>query len=60
MFSDNLLMLTDSYKVTHWPQYPENTTKVTSYLESRGGLFDNTLFYGLQIILKKYLRTFGQ
>lgn len=56
MFNDNLLMLTDSYKVTHWPQYPKNTTRVTSYLESRGGLFDNTLFYGLQIILKKYLQ----
>ena len=26
-----------------------------SYLESRGGKFDNTVFYGLQIILKQYL-----
>lgn len=22
---DNILLLTDSYKVTHWPQYPKGT-----------------------------------
>ena len=47
--------MSDSYKGTHWKQYPKNTTKVYSYLESRGGKFNNTLFYGLQIPLKKYL-----
>ena len=52
---DNILLLTDSYKVTHWPQYPKGTQRVTSYLESRGGMFDTTLFFGLQIIMKKYL-----
>ena len=30
-------------------------TKMISYMESRGGKFEQTLFYGLQIILKQYL-----
>ena len=47
--------MSDSYKLTHWPQYPKGTTKIYSYLESRGGKFDNTLFFGLQAIVKKYL-----
>ena len=53
--NENLILLTDSYKVTHWKQYPKGTTKVYSYLESRGGKFDNTLFYGLQYFIKRYL-----
>lgn len=52
---NNLLLLTDSYKFTHWKQYPKATQKVYSYFESRGGKFDATLFFGLQILLKKYL-----
>lgn len=55
MFNDNILTLTDSYKATHWKQYPKGTTKVYSYLESRGGKFDNTIFYGLQYFIKTYL-----
>jgi hypothetical protein len=31
-------------------------TKMISYVESRGGKFDNTVFYGLQIFLKHTLR----
>lgn len=52
---ENIALLTDAYKQTHWIQYPRGTTHVYSYLESRGGMFNETLFYGLQIILKKYL-----
>lgn len=55
MFNDNILTLTDSYKPSHWRQYPQGTTKVYSYLESRGGKFNNTLFYGLQYFIKQYL-----
>jgi nicotinamide phosphoribosyltransferase len=51
----NLLRQTDSYKLTHWGQYPQGTEIVYSYLESRGGQFDNTVFFGLQYYLKKYL-----
>ena len=55
MYNDNILTLTDSYKPTHWPQYPAGTTKVYSYLESRGGKFNNTLLYGVQYFIKQYL-----
>ena len=52
---ESIIPKSDSYKFTHAPQYPKGTTKVGSYLESRGGLFDNTVFYGLQYILKKHI-----
>lgn len=51
----NLILLTDSYKLTHWKQYPPGTETVYSYLESRGGRFSYTVFFGLQAILKEYL-----
>jgi nicotinamide phosphoribosyltransferase len=51
----NFLLRTDSYKFTHWKQYPPKTTGIYSYLESRGGMFPNTVFFGLQYYLKMYL-----
>ncbi|XP_064632487.1 nicotinamide phosphoribosyltransferase-like isoform X2 [Lineus longissimus] len=51
---DNILFLTDSYKVTHHKQYPPNTSYVYSYFESRGGKFSQTVFFGLQYILKRW------
>jgi nicotinamide phosphoribosyltransferase len=55
-FGMSLATATDSYKATHAPQYPDGTTKVTSYLEARGCDFaDYTIFYGLQYYIKKYL-----
>lgn len=59
MYNTNILTLSDSYKATHWKQYPKGTTKVYSYLESRGGKFDNTMFYGLQYFIKHYLSGHG-
>ena len=57
MFENNICLLTDSYKVTHHRFYPENTEKLYSYLESRiGSEFNKTIFYGLQYIIKKYLK----
>ena len=53
----NVLLNTDSYKASHWAQYPEGTERVYAYVESRGGRFDRTLFFGLQIWLKEYLTT---
>lgn len=44
----NIILDTDSYKLSHYKQYPTGTQKVFSYIESRGGLFDSTLFFGLQ------------
>lgn len=50
----NILLKTDSYKLTHWNMLPEGTEVVYSYFESRkGAKFDNTPFFGLQSILKK-------
>ncbi|HLJ87209.1 MAG TPA: nicotinate phosphoribosyltransferase [Candidatus Angelobacter sp.] len=51
----NLVLQTDSYKFTHWKQYPPGTQFVYSYLESRGGMFDRTLFFGMQYYLLEYL-----
>lgn len=52
----NLLLHTDSYKVTHWNQYPPGTEGVYSYFESRiGATYDRTLFFGLQYLLQKRL-----
>eukprot|EP00301_Raphidiophrys_heterophryoidea_P019607 c4509_g1_i1.p1 GENE.c4509_g1_i1~~c4509_g1_i1.p1 ORF type:complete len:500 (+),score=122.61 c4509_g1_i1:54-1502(+) len=51
---DNFLVLTDSYKLTHYPQYPPGTTEVYSYFESRGGVYPEVCFFGLQYILKRY------
>ena len=36
MFEINRIIDTDSYKASHWLQYPPKTTLVHSYLESRG------------------------
>ena len=49
------ILRADSYKASHFMQYPENTEYVSSYIESRGGKFDNTVFFGLQMFLKEYL-----
>lgn len=55
-FLDNIILLTDSYKITHWPQYPPNTNKIIAYFESRGGRFGSTIFYGLQYPVARYLQ----
>ena len=52
----NLLLNTDSYKASHWLQYPPGTEYVYSYIESRGGLHDATVFFGLQAFVREYLR----
>jgi nicotinamide phosphoribosyltransferase len=55
MRKQNLLLLADAYKYSHHKLYMPGTTKIYSYLESRGGEFDETVFYGLQYFLKEYL-----
>lgn len=52
---ENFLIDTDSYKSSHYLQYPAGTTSMFSYIESRGGEYDHTVFFGLQYYLKKYL-----
>lgn len=51
----NLILDVDSYKSSHWLQYPPGTTSMFSYIESRGGKYDKTCFFGLQYILQEYL-----
>lgn len=55
MKTNNLILLADGYKYSHHKLYYPGTNKVYSYLESRGGKFDNTVFYGLQYYLKTFL-----
>src|SRR5271168_511911 len=52
----NPLLRTDSYKLTHNRQYPPDSQIVYSYLESRGGDFPETVFFGLQYYLQEYLQ----
>lgn len=52
---NNLILDVDSYKASHFMQYPRGTTALFSYVSSRGGRFDRTLFFGLQYLLKKQL-----
>lgn len=52
---DNLILCSDGYKYSHHKFYGTEMTKMISYMESRGGKFSKTVFYGLQIFLKTYL-----
>lgn len=51
----NLILNTDSYKASHFLQYPQGTEVVSSYIESRGGDFPLCVFFGLQAFIKEYL-----
>jgi nicotinamide phosphoribosyltransferase len=51
----NLILDTDSYKASHYRQYPPGTEKLFGYVESRGGRYPQTVFFGLQYFLARYL-----
>lgn len=52
---NNPILDSDSYKYSHFLQYPPGTLNVSSYIEARpGGEFDKTVFFGLQGFLKRY------
>jgi nicotinamide phosphoribosyltransferase len=51
----NLILNSDSYKTSHYLQYPDGSEFVSSYIESRGGVYGSTVFFGLQMFLKEYL-----
>lgn len=55
LIPDNILLMTDSYKVSHHKFYPQGIQKVSSYLEAREGnvAFPYTIFFGLQYYLKR-------
>lgn len=52
----SIVFTTDSYKVSHWLQFPVGTERSYYYIESRGGT-DELNFFGLQAIIKKLLST---
>jgi nicotinamide phosphoribosyltransferase len=67
-FHDNIMLLADSYKATHWKQYPQNTERIYSYMECRGCNnkmelvkggqkleWDHSVFFGLRYVMKRYL-----
>lgn len=55
MNTHNLILNTDSYKPSHWLQYPQGATNQFSYIESRGGEHLETVVFGLQIFFKDVL-----
>ena len=46
--------LTDGYKPSHWMFYEDGIREMYDYMESRGGVFADMTFFGLQALLKKY------
>ncbi len=52
---NNFILNTDSYKESHHLQFPPGTEAIQAYVESRGGRFSQTLFFGLQMFLREYM-----
>ena len=42
----NLILLADSYKLSHPYQFPSGCSYIHNYIESRGGKFESTVFFG--------------
>ena len=53
--ANSIILNVDSYKASHFKMYAPGTQYVNSYIEARGGRWDYSLFFGLQIFLKEYL-----
>ncbi|MHA7773344.1 nicotinate phosphoribosyltransferase [Roseibium sp. M-1] len=52
----NPLLATDSYKQSHFRQYPPEARRISAYVESRPSAFsDSVLFFGLQSYIKGVL-----
>ncbi len=52
----NPLLATDSYKQSHFKQYPPEARRISAYLEARPNPFsDSVLFFGLQTYMKDVL-----
>jgi nicotinamide phosphoribosyltransferase len=51
----NIILNTDSYKASHYRQYSPEVKYLSSYIESRGGEYDKTVFFGLQAFIERYL-----
>jgi nicotinamide phosphoribosyltransferase len=51
----NIILSSDSYKYSQFNQYPEGTELVYSYVQSRGGEYDEAVFLGWQAFQREYL-----
>lgn len=51
----NIIINSDSYKASHYCQYPPGTKYISSYIAARGGEYETAVFFGLQAFLKEYL-----
>ncbi len=54
---NNIILNTDSYKASHFLQYPPQSEFVSSYIEARSAQMNHLLFFGLQAFIKEYLLT---
>jgi len=57
-WKENIILTSDSYKISHFKQYPKGTEYVYSYFESRGcdiKEWDSVCFFGLQYFLKRFM-----
>lgn len=58
--SDNMILKTDSYKFSHYMQYPPGATDVSSYVEARGSKIEGVtevVMFGLQAFINEVLLT---
>lgn len=55
LVDNNFIVDTDSYKVSHYRQLPPGTKKLYSFFESRGGMYKEVTFFGLQYVLLEHL-----
>lgn len=55
---NSILVNNDSYKQSHYLQYPPNTTNISSYIEPRWNKegHEEIVFFGLQAFIKEYLK----
>ncbi len=53
----NPILNTDSYKASHFLQYPPMVSGLMSYIEGRGDGRKKTTFFGLQMYMLEYLTT---
>lgn len=51
----SIILNTDSYKPSHFAQYPDGSEYIYYYVESRGGKWDEVTMFGLQGFAKEYL-----
>ena len=51
---NNLVLMGDAYKYSHHKFYEDNTSVIYSYMESRGGKFNEVVWYGIEMFIKEY------